>query len=87
MTLLELFDFALKNYEKRISIFPFDGLLVDAVRSNDKRTARITLATMDDVVMNLKGKDGLRDTFMVVRIPREVVDRAMSPIIAPGEQK
>lgn len=82
-TLLKLLLTAIRDHVERLSVFQIGGLLMDAARQNDKRPAYIKVATLDSVVMNLKGSDNLRDEYLFVRIPREVVDWVKQPATAP----
>lgn len=85
MTFGQLIRFALDNYGNEVEISSAYEALAGVSRQNDKRPAKMELFVNDDWVLNLKGNPKLADAYLVVRIPRDVVDRAKSPIIAPGE--
>lgn len=86
MTYTELIQFALKNYNGEVEIGSvYDGFS-SAARQNEKRPAKLELFVPDDWVVNLTKNPKLSDAYLVMRIPREVVDRAKSPIVAPGEE-
>ena len=87
---MHLLTTALAHHLPRLSIFPIgEGLLMEAARSNDKRPAWIKIATLDSVVLNLVGNETLRDELLMIRIPREVVDKIRHPefkmIVTPEE--
>ena len=78
--------FALEKYPERIEAVPIDDLLLESARKNDKRPAYVKLAVPDEVIKALRGSpDKRRDLVFLVSIPREVQERAESPIILPGE--
>lgn len=77
--------FAIDHYPQRLTCFAIEKMLMETARSNDKRPAYIKFYTLDGIVKNLDGKDNLRDSYLFIRIPRDVVDRSKSPIILPGE--
>ncbi len=79
-SLMHVLGFAMQNYLERMSIFPVDGLLIDSARANDKRPAYLKVATVDSVVKNINGTASLRDLVLIIRVPREIVDRALSPV-------
>jgi hypothetical protein len=85
LPVLDIMGFALQHYADRLSVFPVDGLLMDAARKNDKRPAYLKVATVDSIVRNLTGNEKLRDVVLILRIPREVVDRAQSPVRLANE--
>jgi len=59
----------------------YEAGILQVVRENDKRPAKLTMYISDDVAKNIKGRDSLRDLYVVMRVPRETVDRITSPII------
>jgi hypothetical protein len=78
--------FALEKYPDRVELMPMQELVIESARQNPKRPAYVKLAVPDDVVKSLKGAPHAdRDLVLVVRVPREVLQRAESRIILPGE--
>jgi hypothetical protein len=77
--------FALDKYPERVDIAPVQSLLLEAARQNPKRPAYVKLAVPDEVVKGLKGSKEPPDIVMLVRIPKEVVERSESRIVLPGE--
>jgi hypothetical protein len=77
--------FALQKYPERVEIVPFEELLVEAARQNDKRPAYVKLAVPDEVVKGLRGGREERDLVLLVRVPKEVLERSESRIVLPGE--
>jgi hypothetical protein len=82
---LKSLQFALDKYPERIELVPVEQLLVDSARQNEKRNAYIKLAVPDEMVKSVRGKLKDRDVVLLVRIPNEVLDRADSRIVLPGE--
>jgi hypothetical protein len=77
---------ALEKYPERVELMSMQELVLESARQNPKRPAYVKLAVPDDLVKSLKGapRDD-RDLVLVVRVPREVLQRAESRIILPGE--
>lgn len=82
---LKSLQFALEKYPDRVELVPVEQLLVDSARQNEKRNAYIKLAVPDEMVKSVRGKLKDRDVVLLVRIPNEVLDRADSRIVLPGE--
>lgn len=82
---LKSLQFALDKYPDRVELVPVEQLLVDSARQNEKRNAYIKLAVPDEMVKSVRGKLKDRDVVLLVRIPNEVLDRADSRIVLPGE--
>ncbi len=82
----QLLTYALETYPERVEIAALDKLLMEAARQNAKRPAYVKLAVPDDVVKQLRGSRQSRDTFLLLRVPHEVQERAASPIVLPGEE-
>lgn len=77
-------QFALERYPERVEAIPIGRLLVESARQNPKRPAFVKLAVPDEIVKSVRGRaEG--DLVLLVRIPREVVERQGSRIILPGE--
>ena len=77
--------FALEKYPDKVEMIAIDRLVMDSARQNDRRPAYLKLAVPDELVKNLRGGRHSRDTVLLVRIPGEVLERADSPIVLPGE--
>ncbi len=77
--------FALEKYPEKVEIAPIDRLAIDSARRNEKRPAWVKLAVPDDVVKGLKGPRPGTGRVLLVRIPDDVVERADSRIVLPGE--
>ena len=78
--------FALEKYPERVEIVPVEELLMDSARGNEKRPAYVKLAVPDDIVKALRGSaDRSQELLLLVRVPKEILERSESPIILPGE--
>lgn len=77
--------YALEKYRQRVEVAPIGGLLIDSARQNPKRPAYVKLAVPDDLVKALRGAREPDDLMLLVRVPKEVLERADSPIVLPGE--
>lgn len=82
----KILSFALENYPERIEIAPVEKLLTDSARQNQKRPAYIKLAVPDQIVQALRGPQNAADRIFLVRLPKDLSDRAASPIVLPGEK-
>jgi hypothetical protein len=82
---LKALQFALEKYPEKVELAPVEQLLVDSARQNEKRHAYIKLAVPDEMVKSVRGKLENRDVVLLVRIPNDVLDRADSRIVLPGE--
>jgi hypothetical protein len=76
---------ALEKYPQRVEMVPLRELVVESARENDKRPAFVKLQVPDAVVKSLRGRAEEQDLLLVVRVPREVLERAESSIILPGD--
>ncbi|MEM7050430.1 MAG: hypothetical protein AAF604_12265 [Acidobacteriota bacterium] len=81
---LESLIFALEKYPQQVEAAPLAELLIESARQTDKRPAYVKLAVPDAVVKSLRGSRA-GDLLLMVRVPKEVVDRQGSSIILPGE--
>ncbi|MDH3743525.1 MAG: hypothetical protein OES47_00315 [Acidobacteriota bacterium] len=79
--------FALEKYPERVEVAPVDQLLIDSARQNARRPAYLKLAVPDELVKSLKGSRASEDIVLLVRIPKEVQERADSRIVLPGEME
>ncbi len=77
--------FAMEKYPEKVELAPIETLLLDTARRNDKRPAYVKLAVPDELVKSLRGSRKTQDTVLLVRIPSDVLQRADSPIVLPGE--
>ena len=77
--------YALEKYPERVELVPIEELVTDSARQNAKRPAYVTLAVPDEVVKSLKGNRDDRDLVLLVRVPKEVLERSESRILLPGE--
>ena len=82
---LQSLGFALEKYPDRIEALPVERLVLDSARQNAKRPAYVKLAVPDDMVKTLRGDPESRDLVLMVRVPREILDREDSRIVLPGE--
>jgi hypothetical protein len=83
---LKALTFALEKYPERVELLPIQELVIESARQNAKRPAWVKLAVPDELVKSLKGaQQADRDLLLVVRVPREVLQRAESRILLPGE--
>ena len=78
-------SFALEKYPERVEMVPIEEIATDSARQNAKRPAYVTLAVPDEVVKSLKGSRESRDLVLLVRVPREILERSESLIVLPGE--
>jgi hypothetical protein len=77
--------FALEKYPHRVELAPIEELLLDTAREGTKRPAYLKIAVPDDTVKSLRGRKQQADHLLLVRLPREMTERAASPIILPNE--
>ena len=84
---LEALRFALDKYPQKVELVPLAQLVTETARENERRPAWAKIALPDEVVKALRGGDAERDLVLLVRVPREVLSRAESSIVLPGEVK
>ncbi len=77
--------FALEKYPERVEAVPLQELVTESARKNDKRPAFVKLSVPDDVVKQLRGRPEDTDLVLLVRVPKEVLQRQGSLIVLPGE--
>ena len=82
---LKSLGFALEKYPERVETLAVERLVLDSARQNEKRAAYLKLAVPDEVVKTLRGDKDARDLVLIVRVPREIVDREGSRIVLPNE--
>lgn len=83
--LVKKLQFALEKYPQQVELVPLADLLLDSARQNEKRPAYVKLAMADELVKSLRGQREQKDILALVRIPGEVLERADSRIVLPGE--
>lgn len=77
--------YALEKYPERVEMVPIEQIVTDSARQNPKRPAYVTLAVPDEVVKSLRGNRDDHDLVLLVRVPKEVLERSESRILLPGE--
>jgi hypothetical protein len=77
--------YALEKYPERVEMVPIEQIVTDSARQNSRRPAYVTLAVPDEVVKSLKGSRDDHDLVLLVRVPKEVLERSESRILLPGE--
>ena len=77
--------FALEKYPERVEVVPIQELVTESARKNDKRPAFVKLSVPDEVVKQLRGRPEDTDLVLLVRVPKEVLQRQGSLIVLPGE--
>ena len=82
---IEQLAYALEKYRERVEVAPIRSLLIDSARQNAKRPAYVKLAVPDALVKALRGARQQEDLVLLVRVPKDVQERAESPIVLPGE--
>ncbi|HET9211493.1 MAG TPA: hypothetical protein VFR03_13880 [Thermoanaerobaculia bacterium] len=82
---LKALAYALEKYPERVEMVPIEQIVTDSARQNPKRPAYVTLAVPDEVVKSLKGSRDGRDLVLLVRVPKEILERSESLILLPGE--
>jgi hypothetical protein len=82
---LKSLAYALEKYPERVETVPVEDLVIDSARQNAKRPAYVTLSVPDEVVKSLKGRRDDKDLLLLVRVPKEILERSESLIVLPGE--
>jgi len=77
--------FALDKHPGKVEVVPIRRLLLDSARQNPKRPAYVKLAVPDEVVKAVRGGSAEGDLVLLVRVPRQVLEREGSRIVLPGE--
>jgi hypothetical protein len=77
--------YALEKYPERVELVPIRELVTDSARQNPKRPAYVTLHVPDEIVKGLRGRPDDTDLVLLVRVPREILERSESLILLPGE--
>lgn len=84
---LKALAFALEKYPEQIEAVPLSELVVDSARENSRRPAFVKVSVPDEVVKGLRGGGSDNDLLLLVRLPREVLERSESRIILPTEAR
>lgn len=77
--------YALEKYPERVEMVPLEELVTDSARQNPRRPAYVTLQVPDDLVKSLRGGKESKDMVLLVRVPKEILERSESLIVLPGE--
>jgi hypothetical protein len=77
--------YALEKYPGRVEVAQLRELVTESARKNDKRPAFVKLHVPDEVVKGLRGRPEETDLVLLVRVPKEVLERSESRIVLPGE--
>jgi hypothetical protein len=77
--------YALEKYPERVEMVPLEQLVTESARQNPKRPAYVKLDVPDEMVKSLRGREETKDLVLLVRVPREVLERSASLIVLPGE--
>jgi hypothetical protein len=77
--------FALEKYPQKIELASIESLLLDSARQSGKRPAYLKVAVPDEIVKGLRGRKPPTEALLLLRVPREVLERAESPIVLPEE--
>ncbi len=77
--------YALEKYPERVEMVPLERLVTESARQNPKRSAYVKLDVPDEVVKGLRGREETKDLILLVRVPREILERSESLIVLPGE--
>ena len=83
--LVGLVKFAIEKYPNEVECYSMLKGLFEMARQNDHRAATVGVYCPDDWIKNIKGKDKLRDVYVIMKIDRMVLDRANSLIVMPEE--
>jgi hypothetical protein len=81
----EALEYALDKYPERVEAIPIEELVLDSARKNDKRPAYVQLAVPDEIVQQIRKKRPDGDLVLLVRVPKEILERSESLIVLPGE--
>jgi hypothetical protein len=81
----KILRFALDRYAERVETVPLAQLVIDSARQKPKRAAYVKLAVPDALVQAVRSPQPGGDSYLLVRIPSDIGDRADSRIVLPGE--
>jgi hypothetical protein len=82
---LKALSYALEKYPERVDVLPLERLVTESARQNPKRPAYVKLDVPDELVKSLRGRTENQDLVLIVRVPREILERSESLIVLPGE--
>ena len=77
--------YALEKYPQQVEVVQMADLVMDSAREKATRPAYVKMAVPDEIVKSLRGSADKRDLLLLVRVPREVLERSESSIILPHE--
>lgn len=77
--------YALEKYPDKVDVIEARRLTMESARQNPKRPAYLKLAVPDEMVKSVRGRQDDGDLVLLVRVPREILERQESRIILPGE--
>ena len=77
--------YALEKYPERVEMVPLEQLVTESARQNPKRPAFVKLEVPDEMVKSLRTRGDDKDLLLLVRVPRQVLERQDSLIVLPGE--
>ena len=83
MTTKEFAAYALADHPDKVEAGSMLGAIIDVARQNDKHPAWVKVVVGDDLVKNIKGNEKLKNAYIMLKIYREVIDRANSPLVLP----
>jgi hypothetical protein len=84
---LKSLAFALEKYPEQLEVVPLADLVTDSARENPRRPAYVKLSVPDDVVKSIRGGASDSDILLLVRLPREILQRSESRIVLPSETR
>ncbi len=78
--------FAVEKYPERVEVVAVEDVLLESAREKPKRPAYVKVGVPDDLVKELRGaKDKQEHLVLLVRVPKDVLERSESAIILPNE--
>jgi len=78
-------EYALDKYPEKVEAIAIEELVTDSARQNAKRPAYVQLAVPDELVKQIRSRRTDGDLVLVVRVPKEILERSESLIVLPGE--
>lgn len=76
--LLETITGAVAGHADRLEGVLVNAVVIDSARQNDKRPAFLKVSVFDDWVRNMRGGAALADAYIMLRIPRDVLEDVTS---------
>lgn len=80
----QVLTYAVRDHLDKLECLTLGQMMPDdsfAARQNDKRPAYFNCCVPDSWVKNLKNSEKLQDAWIMVRIPREVIQEMEKPLI------